>query len=128
VSESQTTILFAILALLSFPVRADDGVIIGKCTHNYEGKCVQDFMAHDEKYGPPAPFVDLRPCFDGTAAIEPSGYAVAIGLFVDNAGTCDVLIGDGARASSEHPNYFFNIGNHICGDIRTGKRLPCPKQ
>lgn len=76
---------------------------------------------------PNAPFVDLSDCINGKGEPENS-HNVLIGkkiLNVESPGICIVAIGDNVRIPP-HASYYFNIGNHICGDLRTGQRLRCP--
>jgi hypothetical protein len=85
-------------------------------------------LHHADEYGPPAPFVDLTKCLDGTATSE-TDFKVVIGTYANATGengNCIILIGDGTKVPNG-ASFFFNIGNKICGDLRTGKRLPCPK-
>lgn len=77
----------------------------------------------------------LDNCFSGIAnniprmpPIVTDGGNIGIGFqaFTGN-GQCNFVIGNKAFIPTGH-NFMFNLNNKICGDIRTGKRLPCPKR
>lgn len=71
-------------------------------------------------------FLDLQSCFEGKAKKESYNILIGSNIIIDSSQNCDILIGDNVKAPPK-TSYFFNIGNKICGDLRTKKRLPCPK-
>lgn len=71
-------------------------------------------------------FVDLTECFTGKAAIF--SHNIFVGWLAGAnaiATKCLILIGDDANLPKPTTDYFFNIGNKICGSLITGHRLSC---
>lgn len=71
-------------------------------------------------------FIDLTECFAGKAA--PANHNIFIGMFAGATATtqkCSIMIGDYTKQPKSQTDYFFNIGNKICGSLITGHRLSC---
>lgn len=105
-------------------------IVIGHNANKLQSKTIISAHMPPWMNDPNAPFVDLNPCIKGDG--EPNGsHNVFIGKNINNATisaiqNCVVAIGDNVRIPP-NASYYFNIGNHICGDLRTGQRLRCPR-
>jgi hypothetical protein len=53
------------------------------------------------------------------------GNDLVVGLGSEAQGACNVLIGSYLSVPESHPDYFENIGNRLCRDIRTDQSLDC---
>ena len=57
---------------------------------------------------------------------EQPSLGIAIGINAHAEGGCSIVIGANLTTPKNHPDNFVNIGNKLCFDAATGKRLKCP--